>query len=55
MNFKEWKETQEYKELIEVFGNHGYVEAIAETSFNAGKDSKNFVNQEKPKTIYQRD
>lgn len=40
MTFDEWKLTEEYKELIEIFGNYGYVEAIAETAFRAGQKNK---------------
>lgn len=37
MTFSEWKLTEEYKELIEIFGNYGYVEAIAEYAYNSAK------------------
>jgi hypothetical protein len=35
MTFDEWKDTDEYRGLTEIFGNFGYVEAIAQTAFNA--------------------
>jgi len=37
MTFNEWKLTDEYKNLIDIFGNYGYVEAIAETAYHAGQ------------------
>lgn len=57
MTFNEWKETKEYKELIETFGNFGYVEAIAELSYLAGQENKKIepitkCKPHKPATIY---
>jgi hypothetical protein len=37
MSFDEWKLTDEYKNLVDIFGNYGYVEAIAQTAYLAGK------------------
>jgi hypothetical protein len=57
MTFNEWKETKEYKELIEIFGNFGYVEAIAELSYLAGQENKKIEpmttsKPDSPTTIY---
>jgi hypothetical protein len=40
MTFEDWKLTDEYKKLIECFGNFGYVEAIAEMAYKAGQQNQ---------------
>lgn len=41
MTFDEWKQTEDYKSLIEIFGDYGYVEAIAQTAYLAGQTLAN--------------
>lgn len=41
MTFDEWKDTEDYRQqIVDNFGNFGYVEAIAETAYNAARKPK---------------